>query len=92
MSRYADSLSTKQIPLFGTRYKNNTIVDSKSQLSPAVHQSRYSQVCQCEQGSPLTNPSAIQMIRRYQHLSHSMFCINFRKPATRLGCKAISSI
>lgn len=92
MIRYADSLSTKQIAFFGTRHKNNAVVDAEGELSPAVQQSSHSQICQCEQSSSLTDLSAIQVFRCYHHLCNSMFFIDLCQFATRIGCKAIGAI
>lgn len=92
MIRYADSLCTQQITLLSTRNKHDTVVDSKGELSPTIHEGSYGQVCQSKQSSPLTHLSAIQMFRCHQHLSNSMFAVNFCQPATSIGRKAICSI
>ena len=39
------SLGSQYITLTGTGYKRNAVLNAKRQLSPIVHQCRYSQVC-----------------------------------------------
>ena len=88
----ADGLCAKQVTLFGTRYKDDAVIDADGELAPTVHQGCDGQVGQCKQSASLTDVCPIQMLLRHHHFCHSMFCVYFCYPATSIGCKTIRTI
>lgn len=92
MVGYEDGLCTKHISLFSTCHIHDAIADAESEVPMIVHYCGYCQVCQCEQSPSLTYVSAVKMVFRHLHLSHSMQSINFSNPATGVCSKSVVSI
>ena len=92
MVGHIDCFCPKQITFLGARHKHNAVTDAECELFTIVHQCRYGQVCQCKQGSSLTNMPAIQMLCRHRHLGYGMSFIYLRNPATGISSKTVCTI
>ena len=88
----ADGLCPKQVAFPSARYEHDAVADAEGELLADVHQGCDGEVCQREQRATLAYVPAIEVVVCHQHLSHGVFRVYLRNPATSVGCKAICAI
>ena len=88
----ANGFGTEVVAFLGARDEHDAVADAEGELLVIVHQGCDGQIGEGKQSASLTDITTVQMVLCHEHLGYGMFSVNFRDPATCVGCKAISTI